>query len=84
MSSAVGRRITDMAWEDLVPTKIVTQAAANNAVTVAMATGCSTNAIVHLVAMARRAGMPLTLDDLDHAGRTTLVLANIPRPARPN
>ncbi len=77
MSSAVGRRIVEMVWEDLVPTKIVTRTAVNNAVTVAMATGCSTNAIVHLVAMARRAGIPLTLDDLDHAGRTTPVLANI-------
>ncbi len=77
MSSAVGRRIVDMVWEDLVPGKIVTRAAVNNAVTVAMATGCSTNAIVHLVAMARRAGIPLTLDDLDQAGRMTPVLANI-------
>ncbi len=77
MSSAVGRRIVEMVWEDLVPAKIVTQAAVDNAVTVAMATGCSTNATVHLVAMARRAGIPLRLDDLDHAGRTTPVLANI-------
>ncbi len=69
MSSAVGRRIVEMVFEDLVPAKIVTQAAVDNAVTVAMATGCSANAIVHLVAMARRAGIPLTLDDLDHAGR---------------
>jgi len=46
-------------------------------VTVAMATGCSTNAIIHLVAMARRAGVPLSMDDLDKAGRTTPVIANI-------
>ncbi|MGV2185445.1 L-arabinonate dehydratase [Rhizobium rhizogenes] len=77
MSSAVGRRIVDMVWEDLVPSKIVTAAAFNNAVAVAMATGCSTNAVVHLIAMARRAGVDLTLDDLDKAGRTTPVLANI-------
>ncbi len=77
MSSAVGRRIVEMVWEDLVPTKIVTQAAVNNAVAVAMATGCSTNAVVHLIAMARRAGTNLSLDDLDRAGRTTPVLANI-------
>jgi len=44
---------------------------------VAMATGCSTNAVVHLIAMARRAGVPLTLDDLDKAGRVTPVIANI-------
>ncbi|MGV1792807.1 dihydroxy-acid dehydratase [Rhizobium lusitanum] len=77
MSSAVGRRIVEMVWEDLVPSKIVTQAAVNNAVAVAMATGCSTNAVVHLIAMARRAGTALSLDDLDRAGRTTPVLANI-------
>lgn len=77
MSSAVGRRIVEMVWEDLVPSKIVTQAAVNNAVAVAMATGCSTNAVVHLLAMARRAGIKLTLDDLDAAGRITPVLANI-------
>jgi len=77
MSSAVGRRIVEMVWEDLVPAKIVTKAAVNNAVAVAMATGCSTNAVVHLIAMARRAGIDLSLDDLDQAGRTTPVLANI-------
>ncbi|MFB2564950.1 L-arabinonate dehydratase [Rhizobium sp. IMFF44] len=77
MSSAVGRRIVEMVWEDLRPEKIVTQAAVNNAVAVAMATGCSTNAVVHLIAMARRAGTNLSLDDLDKAGRTTPVLANI-------
>ena len=77
MSSAVGRHIVEMVWEDLVPSKIVTQAAVNNAVAVAMATGCSTNAVVHLIAMARRASTNLSLDDLDKAGRTTPVLANI-------
>jgi dihydroxy-acid dehydratase len=49
----------------------------DNAVAVAMATGCSTNAVVHLLAMARRAGIGLTLDDLDRASRTTPVLANV-------
>lgn len=77
MSSAVGRRIVEMVWEDLLPSKIVTASAVDNAVTVAMATGCSTNAVVHLVAMARRAGIPLSLDDLDRAGRETPVIANI-------
>ena len=42
-----------------------------------MATGCSTNAVVHLIAMARRAGVPLTLDDLDALGRTTPLIANV-------
>lgn len=77
MASAVGRRIVDMVHEDLTPNRIVTAAAVGNAVAVAMATGCSTNAVVHLVAMARRAGVPLTLDDLDAASRHVPVLANI-------
>jgi dihydroxyacid dehydratase/phosphogluconate dehydratase len=71
MSTDCGRRIVEMVWEDLTPDKIITRGAVHNATPVAMATGCSTNAIVHLLAMARRAGVPLTLDDLDKAGRTT-------------
>lgn len=77
MAAACGRRIVDMVWEDLTPDKIMTEASTRNAVTVAMATGCSTNAIIHLIAMARRAGVPLGLDDLDAIGRTTPVIANI-------
>jgi dihydroxy-acid dehydratase len=77
MASACGRRIVDMVWEDLTPDKIITPAATRNAVTVAMATGCSTNAIIHLIAMARRAGVELGLDDIDAIGRTTPVIANI-------
>ena len=77
MSAACGRRIVDMVWEDLTPGQIITKASTRNAVTVAMATGCSTNAIIHLIAMARRAGVPLDLDDLDAIGRTTPVIANI-------
>lgn len=77
MSAACGRRIVDMVWEDLTPDKIMTPASTRNAVTVAMATGCSTNAIIHLIAMARRAGIALNLDDLDAIGRTTPVIANI-------
>ncbi|ABG33165.1 dihydroxy-acid dehydratase [Roseobacter denitrificans] len=77
MSAACGRRIVDMVWQDLTPDQIITQSSVANAVTVAMATGCSTNAIIHLIAMARRSGVPLTLDDLDAIGRTTPVIANI-------
>jgi len=77
MASACGRRIVDMVWQDLTPDQIITQAATRNAVTVAMATGCSTNAIIHLIAMARRAGVDLTLNDIDAIGRTTPVIANI-------
>ncbi len=77
MSAACGRRIVDMVWEDLTPDRIITASAVRNAVTVAMATGCSTNAIIHLIAMARRAGVPLELEDLDRIGRVTPVLANV-------
>ncbi len=77
MSAACGRRIVDMVWEDLTPDRIITPSAVRNAVTVAMATGCSTNAIIHLIAMARRAGVPLELEDLDRIGRVTPVLANV-------
>lgn len=77
MSTRCGRRIVEMVWDDLTPNKIITPEAVHNATTVAMATGCSTNAVVHLVAIARRAGVPLSLDDLDKAGRTTPVVANI-------
>nr|WP_306264975.1 L-arabinonate dehydratase [Pararhizobium sp. IMCC3301] len=77
MSAACGRRLVEMVWEDLTPDKIITPAAVANAATVAMATGCSTNAIIHLIAMARRANVPLDLDDLDQTGRTTPVLANV-------
>jgi dihydroxy-acid dehydratase len=77
MAAACGRRIVEMVWEDLTPDKIITPNATRNAVTVAMATGCSTNAIIHLIAMARRAGVPLGLDDIDAIGRTTPVIANI-------
>ena len=77
MGSDCGRRIVDMVWEELTPDKIVTDAACRNAAIVAMATGCSTNAVVHLIAMARRAGVDLTLDDLDALGRVTPLIANV-------
>jgi len=77
MSADCGRRIVDMVWEDLVPSKLITDASIKNAAIVAMATGCSTNAVVHLIAMARRAGVKLELDDLDALGRITPLLANV-------
>ena len=77
MSAACGRRIVEMVWEDLTPEKILTEQSTRNAAVVAMATGCSTNAIIHLVAMAKRAGIQFSLDDLDAIGRETPVIANI-------
>ena len=77
MCAAAGRRIVDMVWEDLTPDKIQTRQAFLNAIVVAMAMGCSTNAVIHVVAMARRAGHDIGLDDFDAASRTTPVIANI-------
>lgn len=77
MAAACGRRAVEMVWEDLTPDKIVTEISTANATAVAMATGCSTNAVIHLIAMARRAGVDWGLDDLDRIGHEVPVLANI-------
>jgi len=77
MASAAGRRVVEMVWEDLTPKHLLTTAAFENAVTVAMALGGSTNAIIHLIAMAGRAGVPLDLDRFDALSRRTPFLANI-------
>ncbi|MGK9169503.1 dihydroxy-acid dehydratase [Inquilinus limosus] len=77
MSAACGRRIVEMVWEDLVPARIQTRAAFENAIAVAMAMGCSTNAIIHLVAMARRAGADIGLDAFDAASRVVPVIGNV-------
>lgn len=77
MASESGRRIVEMVWEDLAPAKIQTAKAFENAITVAMAMGCSTNAIVHLIAQARRAGCSLDLSDFERVSRTVPVVANI-------
>ncbi|MHA3976711.1 L-arabinonate dehydratase [Halovulum sp. GXIMD14794] len=77
MAAACGRRAVEMVWEDLTPDKIITPQSTHNATVVAMATGCSTNAIIHLIAMARRAGIDWGLEDLDRIGHEVPVLANI-------
>jgi dihydroxy-acid dehydratase len=77
MCADSGRRIVEMVWEDLTPAKIQTEPAYRNAIVVAMAMGCSTNAVIHLLAMARRAGHAIGLDDFDRASREVPVIANI-------
>ncbi|MCZ8376925.1 MAG: L-arabinonate dehydratase [Beijerinckiaceae bacterium] len=77
MCSEAGRRIVDMVWEDLTPGKIQTEQAYRNAIVVAMAMGCSTNAVIHVLAMARRAGHPIGLADFDATSRHVPVIANI-------
>jgi len=77
MASESGRRIVEMVWEDLTPRQIQTRAAFENAIVVAMAMGCSTNAIIHLIAQARRAGQDIGLDDFEAASRKVPVIANV-------
>ena len=77
MASACGSRIVAMVEEDLRPSQIVSTAAFRNAATVYMALGGSTNAAIHLVAMAGRAGVKLTLDDLAQIARSVPVCANL-------
>jgi dihydroxy-acid dehydratase len=80
MAAQTGRRIVEMVWEDVKPSDLLTDVAFNNAVTAVLALGGSTNAIIHLIAMARRAGVPLALDHFEQLARRTPLLANI-RPA---
>ncbi len=77
MSAACGRRIVEMVWEDLRPSRVLSRASFHNGIACAMAMGCSTNAIIHLIAMSRRAGHAITLDDFDAASRHVPVIANI-------
>ncbi|MCZ8093003.1 L-arabinonate dehydratase [Acidovorax sp. 56] len=79
MSAESGRRIVEMVWQDDTPAKLLSRESFLNGINVAMAVGCSTNAIVHLVAMSRRAGAhcAVTLDDFDAASRRVPVLANV-------
>ena len=77
MCGASGRRIVEMVWEDLTPDKICTAAAFDNAIKVHMAMGGSTNAIIHVVAMARRAGIPVDMETFDQLSRQIPVLANV-------
>jgi dihydroxy-acid dehydratase len=77
MCAAAGRRIVDMVWEDLTPARILNAAAFDNAIRVHMAMGGSTNAIIHLIAMARRVGVALDMQRFDDLSREIPVLANV-------
>jgi len=79
-ASLTGQRIVEMVWTDQKPSDILTAKAFDNAVTTVLAMSGSTNAIVHLVAVARRAGIDLTTARFDELARVTPVLGNI-RPA---
>lgn len=77
MASRSGRRIVEMVWEDLTPAKLCTEASFDNAITVDMALSGSTNAMIHLVAMAGRAGIDLALERFDEISKKTPVLCNL-------
>jgi dihydroxy-acid dehydratase len=77
MATSCGRRIVEMVWEDLKINDLLTTAAFDNAIATLMAIGGSTNAVIHLVAMAGRAGIEVKLDRFDELARTTPLLANI-------
>src|SRR5438093_9402006 len=77
MAAASGKRIVEMVWEDLKISDLLTEESFRNAVATVLAIGGSTNASIHLIAMAHRAGLRLDLDDFDALARKTPLLANI-------
>ncbi len=77
MASLSGRRAVDLVWQDIKPTDILTEQAFENAIKVQMTIGGSTNAIIHLTALARRAGVPLDLEIFDRISQGIPLLANI-------
>ena len=80
MAAASGRQIVEMVWEDVKPSDILTAEAFDNAITTDMAIGGSTNAIIHLIAMAGRVSIRLPLERFDQISHRTPVVANL-RPA---
>jgi dihydroxy-acid dehydratase len=80
MATRVGKRIVDLVWDDVKPLDIATPRAFENAARAVLALGGSTNALVHMVALGRRANVPLDIERFDALARETPVLANI-RPA---
>ncbi|MGW3665775.1 L-arabinonate dehydratase [Streptomyces sp. NPDC005141] len=77
MAAAAGLRIVELVHKDLKLSGILTAEAFADAVTTVLGLGGSTNAVIHLIAMAGRAGVTLTLDDFDRIARTVPVLANV-------
>ncbi len=77
MATLTGKRIVEMVWDDVKPLDFLTPTSFDNAVTGVLALGGSTNSIVHLIAMAKRAGFNLTIDRFDELARRTPVIANL-------
>ncbi|MEE7442447.1 L-arabinonate dehydratase [Methylobacterium oryzae] len=77
MAGACGRRIVEMIWEDLKPSDILDRRSVDNALVVHNALAGSTNAMIHLVAMAGRAGIPVKLTEFDEFAQKVPVIANL-------
>ena len=77
MATLAGKRIVDMVWEDLKPRDLLKKKSFDNAIVTLMAMGGSTNALIHLVAMAGRAGVKLPLERFNEFSAKTPLLANV-------
>ncbi|MFT4794786.1 MAG: dihydroxy-acid dehydratase [Paracoccaceae bacterium] len=77
MAQLTGRRIVQMAKDDLKPSDVMTRAAFENAIRTNGAIGGSTNAVIHLLAIAGRVGIDLNLDDWDRLGRDVATIVNL-------
>lgn len=80
LAVATGRQAVEMAWDKRTPSSFLTEQSIRNGVVTSLAIGGSTNAIVHLIAIAGRLGIELTLEQFDELSRITPVLGNL-RPA---
>jgi dihydroxy-acid dehydratase len=77
LAVATGRTAVGLAWNQRSPSNFLTQTSFRNAMIVQLAIGGSTNAMIHMIAMSRRAGLPVTLQDYDDLSRQIPVLANL-------
>jgi dihydroxy-acid dehydratase len=77
MATATGKRAVELVWEDATPKRLLSASSFDNAVTCVVACGGSTNSVIHLIAMARRAGVPLDLDRFEAISKKTPVIANL-------
>ena len=77
MANRSGRRIVEMVWEDLKPREVLRDASFNNAIATVFALGGSTNAVIHMLALAGRAGIKIALDRFDQFSKKTPILANL-------
>jgi dihydroxy-acid dehydratase len=77
VAERAGRLVMELVGKDIRPRQIITRAALENAIASVAATGGSTNAVLHLLAIAREAGVPLSLDDFDRVAARTPVIASL-------